>query len=207
MRPGDHPDFFRFAPPPGASRESTIALDAEGRFSHDGAPIEHPMLEKALRSWVSRHPDTGRPILTNGYDWCYFAVEGTPLFVDGLTFEREPSGPDGAGPVARAWLTLFDGTRAPLDPARLRVRADGRVVGHVPSRGLDALFSRHAQTDLGELLVEADPPTLELAGVRHVLAVSTEGSSDGARDGSSDGSRDGSSDGARDVSSDGEPRG
>lgn len=169
MRPGDHPEFFRLAPPPGASRESTLALDAEGRFTHDGAPIEHPMLERALRSWVSRHPDTGRPILTNGYDWCYFAVADTPLFVDGLRLERGPG-----GGVLRASLCLFDGTSEPLDPALLRVRRgpDGeRVVAHVPARGLDALFSRHAQADLGELLVDDEPPTLELRGARFVLEV------------------------------------
>ena len=69
MTPGDHPDFYRLAPPPGASRESTIVLDGEGRFWHDGEHVDHPALEQALRSWIGRHPDDGRLILTNGYDW------------------------------------------------------------------------------------------------------------------------------------------
>ena len=46
MKPGDHPDFYRFAPPPGASRQSTIVLDGEGRFCHDGERVDHPALEQ-----------------------------------------------------------------------------------------------------------------------------------------------------------------
>ena len=37
MKPGDHPEFFRFPAPEGRSRESTIRLDAEGTFHHDEA--------------------------------------------------------------------------------------------------------------------------------------------------------------------------
>src|SRR5580700_1822488 len=65
MRPADHPDFFRIAPPEGRSRESTIRLDAEGRFFHEGARVEHPRLEAAMHTWIARHPDDGRFILTN----------------------------------------------------------------------------------------------------------------------------------------------
>ena len=42
MRPADHPEFFRLPAPEGRSRESTIVLDAEGRFHHDGELVEHP---------------------------------------------------------------------------------------------------------------------------------------------------------------------
>ena len=34
-----------------------------------------PGLARALASWIARHPDDGRFILTNGYDWTYFTVE------------------------------------------------------------------------------------------------------------------------------------
>ena len=60
MKPGDHPDFYRFAPPPGTSRESRIVLDRDGRFWHEGDRVDHPKLEQALRSWIARHPDDGR---------------------------------------------------------------------------------------------------------------------------------------------------
>jgi len=52
VKPGDHPDFYRFAPPPGTSRESSIVLDREGRFWHEGERVEHPALEKGLRKFL-----------------------------------------------------------------------------------------------------------------------------------------------------------
>jgi hypothetical protein len=151
MKPGEHPDFYRIAPPPGASRESTLRLDRQGRFWHDGARVEHPALERALRSWIARHPDDGRPILTNGYDWCYFEVEDAPLFVDALRIEGEA-----------VTLVLFDGSEEPLDPATLSVGEDGVVYARARGGALPARFSRHAQTQLAPLLVAADPPTIRI---------------------------------------------
>jgi len=159
MKPGDHPDFFRLAPPPGASRDSTIAIDAEGRFFHDGERVEHPALEKALRSWVSAHPDSGRPILTNGYDWTYFEVADAPLFVDALRLEAD----------GRVTQVLFDGTEEALDPATLSLGDGGVVYSRARGGKLDAKFTRHAQTDLAAILVSADPPIVRVAGVEHRL--------------------------------------
>ena len=48
MKPGDHPDFYRLAPPPGASRESTIVLDGEGRFWHDGEHVDQYCESRSL---------------------------------------------------------------------------------------------------------------------------------------------------------------
>src|SRR3712207_2626361 len=101
VKPGDHPDFFRLAPPPGASRESAIVLDREGRFWHEGARVEHPALEEALHRWIARHPDDGRLILTNGYDWCYFRAEDTPFVVRAVHT---------SGGHESAELVLSDGT-------------------------------------------------------------------------------------------------
>src|SRR5580704_11018271 len=106
MKPGDHPEFFRFPAPQGASRERTIRLDAEGRFFHEGALVEHPGLAAAMHTWIRRHPDDGRFILSNGYDWTYFTVEDAPYFVRGV---RE----DGANLV----LALSDATEHRWDPA------------------------------------------------------------------------------------------
>jgi hypothetical protein len=161
MKPGDHPDFFRFAPPPGTSRESTIVLDREGRFSHDGQRVEHPALEKALRSWISLHPDDARPILTNGYDWCYFRAEDTPLFVDAVV----------PGPGGTATLRLFDGTEEPLHPEALSVGEDGVVYASVRGGTMEARFLRHAQTGLAPFLVAADPPTIRVADREATLPV------------------------------------
>ena len=159
MKPGDHPDFYRLAPPAGASRESTIVLDGEGRFWHDGEHVDHPALERALRSWIARHPDDGRLILSNGYDWCYFNVAEAgvaPFVVDALRVE-----PDGA-----ITLRLFDGTEEALDPATLSLAATGIVHARVKGGRFEARFSRHAQTQLAPVLVEDDPPVLLVQGHR-----------------------------------------
>src|SRR5579871_1926268 len=110
MKPSEHPDFFRLPAPEGRSRESTIRLDAEGRFWHDGAPVEHPGLSAALSSWIARHPIDGRYILTNGYDWTYFTVDDAPYFVRALKITPY-----------QVTLCLSDGTEEPWDPAATRI--------------------------------------------------------------------------------------
>ena len=154
MKPGDHPEFFRFPAPEGRSRESTIRLDGEGRFFHDQAPVEHPKLAQALHTWIARHPDDGRYILTNGYDWTYFVVDDVPFFVRSVRNE----GGD-------AILVLSDGTEEPLDPSTLRANERGELYLVVKKgdadkkRGgpFDAKMTRFAQTQLEPFLrPEAD---------------------------------------------------
>ncbi len=145
MKPGDHPEFFRFPAPEGRSRESTIRLDGEGRFFHDGALVEHPKLRDALHTWISRHPDDGRYILTNGYDWTYFIVDDVPFFV------RSVRAKDG-----EAVLVLSDGTEEPLDPTSVRANERGElylVVKRDAKGGpYDAKMTRFAQTQLEPFL-------------------------------------------------------
>ncbi|MCC6646023.1 MAG: hypothetical protein IT374_10685 [Polyangiaceae bacterium] len=147
MRPGDHPEFFRLPPPEGRSRESTIVLSRDGRFFHDGELVEHQGLADAWHSWISRHPDDGRYILTNGWDWTYFTVEGAPLFVRRVEHDGE-----------EVWLHLASGERVPLDPTTLVEEADGALTATVARAGgvYDARFSRHAQAELAPALVERD---------------------------------------------------
>ncbi|MFO0548233.1 MAG: hypothetical protein U0271_07595 [Polyangiaceae bacterium] len=158
MKPGDHPEFFRFAPPPGTSRESSIRLDREGRFFHDGELVEHKALAEALASWVSVHPDDGRYILTNGYDWCYFEVEDTAWFVMALAGQ----------PPGAPTLLLSDGTREALEPGALALDREGRAIALV-KRGLGrahrARFTRHAQLALEPWLSEGEPPKIVIDGV------------------------------------------
>lgn len=149
VKPGDHPEFFRFPAPEGRSRESTIRLDAEGRFFHDQALVEHPKLADALHTWIARHPDDGRYILTNGYDWTYFTVDDVPYFVRSLRAE------DG-----EAMLVLSDGTVEPLDPATARTGDGGALYLQVKkdAKGgpFDAKLTRFAQTQLAPFLREED---------------------------------------------------
>ena len=151
MKPGDHPDFYRFAPPPGTSRESTIRLDAEGRFWHDGERVDHPALEKALHSWIARHPDDGRLILTNGYDWTYFKVDDAPYTVRALKVQ-----PDGV------ILVLSDESEERLAPETLHIGAGDALYTKVKGGKFVARFSRHAQTALAPILHEEKPGNLRL---------------------------------------------
>ena len=167
MRPADHPDFFRFPAPEGRSRESSIELDAEGRFHHDGALVEHPGMARAFASWIDLHPDDGRFILNNGYDWSYFRVVDVPFFVLGL---REQAG--------RLELLLSDGSESPLDPASLVLGPQGALYTTVKNGRFRARFSRTAQISLGPWLVAAENGGifLEIAGRRHALGKSAGGS-------------------------------
>jgi hypothetical protein len=155
MKPGDHPEFFRFPAPEGRSRESTIRLDAEGHFHHAGERVEHAKLAQALHTWIARHPDDGRYILTNGYDWTYFVVDDVPFFVRAV---REQEGD--------AVLVLSDGTEEPLDPSTVRARERGELYVTVKrgARGgpFDAKMTRHAQTQLAPFLrADGDAVVLE----------------------------------------------
>jgi hypothetical protein len=147
VKPGDHPDFFRFPAPEGRSRESTIRLDPDGRFWHEGHVVEHAKLAQAMHTWISRHPDDGRFILTNGYDWTYFTVDDAPYFVRSVRITAD-------GVV----LALSDGTEEPWDPARTRVGPNDALYTEVkrasPRGAFTAKFTRFAQAQLEPVLAE-----------------------------------------------------
>lgn len=98
-------------------------------------------MQQAFAGWVRRHPDDGRFILSNGYDWTYFTVDATPFFVAGV------SGRDGA-----VWLTLNDGSQEPLHEP-LWLRSDV-LHTRVKNAQFDARFQPAAQVALGEWLRE-----------------------------------------------------
>ncbi|HEX3344045.1 MAG TPA: hypothetical protein VHS09_05700 [Polyangiaceae bacterium] len=175
MKPGDHPEFFRFPAPEGRSRESTIRLDASGLFWHDGRRVEHDGLAAAFHSWITRHPDDGRYILTNGYDWSYFTVEDAPYFVRAVRIEH--------GSIA---LLLSDGTEEEWEPESSRVGPEGALYASVKrkARGgpFEAKFTPHAQTSLAPALVEPGEdgsegggagPSVRIGGRIHPIAPKT----------------------------------
>jgi hypothetical protein len=149
MKPGEHPEFFRFPAPEGRSRESTIRLDASGTFFHDGALVDHPRLAMAMHTWIRRHPDDGRYILSNGYDWTYFTVDDAPYVVRSI---RE----DGEHLV----LALSDATEEAWNIGTTRVGGDGALYATVkksaPGGPFEAKLTRHAQTALAPFLTEKD---------------------------------------------------
>jgi hypothetical protein len=150
-KPGDHPDFFRFPAPPGQSRESSIVLDAQGRFWHDGALVEHPGMARAFAGWIGRHPDNGRFILSNGFDWTYFSVRDVPYFVRSLR-----------AVLGVPFAELSDGSEEPLDPGSLTTGADGGVYCRVKAGRFEAKFTPSAQIALGPWLFEGEAGAVEL---------------------------------------------
>ena len=155
MLPLDHPEFFRMPPPPGQSRESSIRLDGEGRFWHAGELVRHPGMQRAFATWIRRHPDDGRFILCNGYDWSYFRVDDVPYFVRGLRAA--------AGALE---LALSDGSTELLDPGSLRSGPREALYCRVKVGQFDARFMPGAQTALWPYLAETPSGAagLELGG-------------------------------------------
>jgi hypothetical protein len=166
MKPGDHPEFFRFPPPEGRSRESTIVLDREGRFWHEGQLVTHPGMQAAFASWIRRHPDDGRFILSNGFDWTYFTVEDVPFFVRSLRVE-------GGEPV----LALSDGSEEPFDAASAALGDRDALYVRVKEGAFEARFTPTAQTALEPFLVEGvtGEPELELHGKRYSIRARASG--------------------------------
>jgi len=145
--PGRPPlDWSGRAPFP-FSRESSIRLDSDGRFWHEGGLVEHPGLALAMSTWISRHPEDGRYILENGYDWCWITVEDTPFLVRSVRV-------DGTSLV----LTLSDATEERIDPHELRLDPAGNLrcdVKRAAKGGpYPAKFDRHALQSLSERIHE-----------------------------------------------------
>jgi len=124
---------------------SGLSLDEEGRFLHRGEPITHARTLEVLHRSLERTPG-GRYLVRIGRESAYVEVTDAPYAVRGV----RPDAGDGA-PL----LLLSDGTTEPLDPATLRLGADGvlrcAVKGAHPAR-----FSRAAQVSLG-LSLEEEP--------------------------------------------------
>ena len=146
-------------------------LDADGRFQHDGVPVAHPGMARAFASWIGLHPDDGRFILNNGYDWTYFRVEDVPFFVLGL---REEGG--------QLLLGLSDGSESPLDPEALTVGARGALYTSVKDGKFRARFTQAAQTALAPWLSAGENGQLflEISGHRHALDNLSGGSGEGS---------------------------
>lgn len=149
MKPGDHPEFFRFPAPAGHTRESTIVLEHSGKFWHDDAPIEKASLARAFSKWITRHPHDGRFILENGYDWTYFKVEDVPFFVEAARVENGPGG-------LQLAITLSDDSVEILNPEGMRIGPQDALYVQVKGGLFDARFTQTAQLALAPLLVESD---------------------------------------------------
>lgn len=113
-------------------------------------------MARAFASWIARHPDDGRYILTNGYDWTYFEVEDAPFVVRAVR--------DDAGAPE---LLLSDGSRERLAPDTLRLGEGNALYCTIKERRFEARFSPQAQNALAPWMMDGpDGVVLEVAGTR-----------------------------------------
>jgi hypothetical protein len=138
--------------PFGLSRETEIMRTADGRWFHEGEPIDNPKLARAFDRWVTRAED-GRYCLKNDINWAYFQLEGAPYFVRAVRTEG-----------GRATLLLSNDAEVALVARSVREGPDG-VLYCDAYPGEAARFESHAAVQLGELLEEdAQGPFLRDAG-------------------------------------------
>ena len=145
-------------------RESGLRLDREGRWHHEGEPVTHMGLAKALHGWIDRDLETGRYVLRAGAEWCFVEVEDSPLFVRGVSIEGE-------GCDRRVWLRLSDGSEEELAYGTLRQAEDNVLYCDARQGSLTARFDRAPYHTLGETVeLEGDRALLPAAGRRWPIA-------------------------------------
>ena len=128
-----------------------------------------------MHSWISRHPDDGRFILTNGYDWTYFTVDDAPYVVRSIDATDDDVVLHLSDGTEETWKE--DGTRVGEGDALYSKVKRGTKVGVPGSQRVDAefeaKFSRHAQLALAPLLEGAPegdgPVTIRLKNRRLVI--------------------------------------
>jgi hypothetical protein len=142
-------------------RRSGIRVDRQGELIHEGEPIRHEGLRRALFRWLDRLDD-GRYILRLDQDrFAYLDVEDTPLVVRALRVDGD-----------RVSLQLSDGSEEPLDPLTLTVDGQGILRCWVRARRIEARLATSAAAVLAERITETPQgPALALgAGPRQPLA-------------------------------------
>jgi hypothetical protein len=105
---------------------SGLLLDREGRFWHEGAPVEHPKVAAAFRRGLGRAPD-GRPTVAFGRTWAYLEVEDTLYRVKRAWCDADAS----SERLGSCLLKLDDDTEEPLSLGPDSVAVDGEGVLYV----------------------------------------------------------------------------
>jgi uncharacterized protein len=135
-------------------RRSGIRIDGQGDFQHEGAPVRHEGLRRALFRWLDRLPD-GRTVLRlDAARFAYVDVDDTPLVARAARLDGD-----------RVLLALTDGAEEPLDPATLTIDGDGVLRCWVRGGRLEARLATSAAAVLADLISDGPGrPALTLAG-------------------------------------------
>lgn len=124
-------------------RQSGFRIDREGAFQHEGQPVRHEGLRRALFGWLDRLPD-GRTILRlDAQRFAYVDVDDTPLVAQGARVAGDS-----------VFLALSDGAEERLDPRTLSVDAAGIMRCWVRAARIEARLSTSAAIVLAELIDE-----------------------------------------------------
>lgn len=119
-------------------RQIGLRLDRNGVFWHQGSPIEHPRLTKALLRWLDIRPSDGRPIVRlDERRYAYVDVDDAMLLVTSILWR-------GDEPIA----VLNDGTEEPLACDTLAVANDDALYCEVRDRQLKARITPSALLSL-----------------------------------------------------------
>ena len=124
-------------------RESSgLRLDREGRFSHQGTPVEHARTVATLHAGLHRAED-GRWATRIGRDWAYVEVEDAGRFVRRIETAED-----------RLQAQLATGEWVEIDPATLAAGAEDALYLRTPD-GERARLTRAAQLSLAPYLEQS----------------------------------------------------
>lgn len=141
-------------------RQIGLRLDRDGVFWHQGSPIEHPRLTRALLRWLDLRPSDGRPIVRlDERRYAYVHVDDAMLLVTSILWR-------GDRPIA----VLNDGTEEPLALDTLTVAGDDALYCKARDRELPARITPSAALSLADHVEERDGGfVLRAAGQTHPI--------------------------------------
>jgi hypothetical protein len=124
-------------------RRSGIRIDREGDFIHEGEPVRHEGLRRALFRWLDRLDDGRYVLRLDERRFAYLDVEDTPLVVRALRVDGDAVS-----------LQLSDGAEEALDPTTLTVDDRGILRCWVRGGRLEARLATSAAAALAERITE-----------------------------------------------------
>ena len=155
---------------PARQGDSQMRIARDGRWYHEGAPIDRMAMVRLFASLLRREED-GRHVLVTPAERLDIVVEDAPFVAVEVKSEGE-------GPARRLAFRLNTDETVIVDadhPLRF-VEKDGQAQPYARVRGgLDALVARSVYYELAAIAIEegADPPGLWSAGTFSPFAIDT----------------------------------